>query len=89
MVHVVIIPNCFVILDDIKNDNTIFGPDVPSLKGKILIILPKPVVSNYAKILKEILQLNKMVFVEGDIMFVNGMELIVSIYRHVKFTTVQ
>ena len=89
MVHIVIIPNCFVILDDIKNADTTFGPEVPSLKAKILIIIPKPVVSNYAKNLKEILQLHKMVLVKGDIMFVNGIELLVSIYRHVKFTTVQ
>ena len=33
MVCVGMIPNCPVNLDDIKNANTIFGSDVPSLKG--------------------------------------------------------
>ena len=50
---------------------------------------PKPVVSNYTNILEKILQLNKTVLLEVDIFFVNWMVLLVSIYRHVKFTTVK
>ena len=50
---------------------------------------PKPVVSSYTNILEKILQLNKTVLLEVDIFFVNWMVLLVSIYRHVKFTTVK
>ena len=89
MVRADIIPNCPVILDYIKNYNTIFGPDVTSLKGKMSRRKPKPVVSNYVKIPKDILQLHKTVLLAADIMFVNGMALLVSISRHVKFTTAQ
>ena len=46
-------------------------------------------VSNYGKTLKEILQLHRTVSVVADIMFFNGMEFLVSISRHVKFTMVQ
>ena len=46
-------------------------------------------VLNYIKILKDILYLQKAVVVVADIMFVNVMVFLVSIYIHVKFTTVQ
>ena len=72
MVHAVIIPNCPVNPNEIKNANTIFGPDVTSLKGKIVRRQTKPVVSNEINILKDILQLHKMVLVATDTMFVNG-----------------
>ena len=83
------IPNCLVTLDYIKNSNTIFVPKIPSLKGEMVRRKSNTVVSNYINILKEILQLNKMVAVAADIMFVNGMAFLVSIYTHVTFTTVQ
>ena len=89
MVHAGMIPNCPITLDYIKNDNIIFGPNAPSLKGKMVRRKTKPVVSNYGKTLKEILQLHRTVSVVADIMFFNGMEFLVSISRHVKFTMVQ
>ena len=46
-----------------------------------------PVVSNYVKIPKDILQLNHSV--AADVMFVNGMGLLVSISSNIKFTMVQ
>ena len=45
--------------------------------------------SNYVNIPKEILQLHKMVSVAAVKMFVNRMAFIVSISRHIRFTTVQ
>ena len=57
------IPNCSVSLDDIKISNIIFELNAPSLKGRMAGRQPNPVVSNYAKIMKEILQLNKTVLV--------------------------
>ena len=83
------IPNFPVTLDGIKNANKIFGPDIPSLKIKNKKQQPMPVVSNYTNIQKDILQLHKTVEVAAEIMFSNGMELLVSIYIHVKFNTVK
>ena len=83
------IPIRLVTLDYIKNSNTIFGPNIPSIKGKMARQKPKPVVSNYINIPKDILHLKKTVSVLEEIMFVNGMEFLVSTYRHVKFTTVK
>ena len=84
MVRARMIPNSPVTLDDIKNSNKIFGPDVPSLKGEMVRQKSKPMVSNYVKIPKEVLQLHKTVLVAAYIMFVNGMEFLIIIYRHVK-----
>ena len=89
MVHSGMIPNFPVTLDDIKSSNTIFVPDVPSLKGKIMRRQTRPVVSNEINILKDILQLHKTLSVAADIVFVNRMAFLVSISIHVKFTTVQ
>ena len=89
MVCTRMITNFHVTLDYIKNANTIFGPSLPSLKVKMMRRKPKPVFSNYIKILKDILQLQKIFSVVADIMFFNGMSFLVSISRHVKFTIVQ
>ena len=89
MVRAGMIPNCSFTLYDINNDNTIFGPGVPSLKGKMVIRQPNPVVLNYINILKDILQLHNTVSVAADIIFVNRMTFLVIISRHVEFTIVQ
>ena len=69
MVHDGMIPNRPVNLDGIKNANKIFVPDATSLKGKMVMQKPKPVVSNYIKIQKEILKLHKTVLVVAYIYF--------------------
>ena len=89
MVRSVMMPKCLVSLNDINNSNTIFGPNVLSLKVKMVRRKTKPVISNYVNIPKEILQLHKMVLVAADTMFVNRVTFLVSIPRHVKFTKVQ
>ena len=81
------IPNFPVTLDDINNDNKIFGPEASSLKGKMVRRKPKPVVSNYIKIPKYILKLHKIVLVAEDIIFVNRVAFLVIISRHAKLTT--
>ena len=83
------IPNHQSTLDDIKNSDTVFGPAIPSLKGKMVIWKTKPVVSNYINTPKDVLQLHKAVLVVAGIMSVKGMALLFSISRHVKFTIVQ
>ena len=45
--------------------------------------------SNYIKILKYILQIYKVVLVAAEIIYFNGMSLLVSIYRHVKVNMAQ
>ena len=81
MVRAGMIPNFSVALYDIKNDNTIFGPEIPSLKRVMVRPKPKTMVLNYITILKDIPQLHKTVAVVSDIL--------INISRHVKFTMFQ
>ena len=63
MVRAGMIPNRPVTLEEIKNVHAIFGPDVPSLKGKTVRLKPKPVVSNCVNTPKDIVQIHQTVLV--------------------------
>ena len=72
MVHSGIIPNCPVIVYYIKNYSTIIVPNIPSLKGKMVMRQPKNMVSNQINIPQYILQLHSMVLVATDIFLSTG-----------------
>jgi hypothetical protein len=83
------IKNCPVTSTDVANANTVFGPDLVTLKGKTVQITQPPVATDYVQIPKEIMSLNHNVTLAIDIMFVNGLPFMVSIYRKIKITTVK
>jgi hypothetical protein len=83
------IKNCPITSTDVANANTIFGPDLATLKGKTVRITPPPVATDYVQIPNEIMSLNRNVTLAIDIMFVNGLPFLVSISRKIKFTTVE
>jgi hypothetical protein len=89
MVSSNMIKNCPVTLTDVANANTIFGPDLATLKGKTVRITPPPVATDYVQIPNEIMSLNRNVTLAIDIMFVNGLPFLVSISRKINFTTVE
>jgi hypothetical protein len=89
MVSSNMITNCPVTSKDVANANTIFGPDLATLKGKTVRITPPPVATDYVQIPNEIMSLNHNVTLAIDIMFVNGLPFLVSISRKIKFTTVE
>jgi hypothetical protein len=89
MVSSNMIKNCPVTSTDVANANTIFGPDLATLKGKTFRITPPPVAMDYVQIPKDIMSLNRNVTLAIEIMFVNGLPLLVSISRKIKFTTVE
>jgi hypothetical protein len=66
---------------DITNAHKIFGPDIATLKGKTVRRTPAGVMTEYVKIPKEIISLNKNVTLAVDIMFVCGIPFMVSISR--------
>jgi hypothetical protein len=74
---------------DVTNANKLFGPDLATLKGNTVVITPPPVVTDYVQIPKDIMSLNRNVTLVIDIMFVNGLPFMVSIYRKIKSTTVK
>jgi hypothetical protein len=83
------ITNCPVTSKDVTNANTIFGPDLATLKGKTVRITPPPVAMNYVQMPNEIMPLNHNVTLAIDIMFLSGLPFLVSISRKIKFTTVE
>jgi hypothetical protein len=89
MVRSNMIKNCTVTETDIANANKIFGPDLPSLRGKSVWVTPPPVVTEYVQIPREIMSLNRNVTLLIDIMFVNGLPFMVSVSRKIKYTTVE
>jgi hypothetical protein len=89
MVRSNMIKNCTVTATDIANANKIFGPDLPSLRGKTVQVTPPPVVTDYVQIPREIMSLNRNVTLLIDIMFVNSLLFMVSVSRKIKFTTVE
>jgi hypothetical protein len=79
-----IIKNCYVTSTDVANANTIFGPDLATLKGKTVRITPPPVATDYVQIPKETMSLNRNTTLASDIMFVNGLPFLVSISQKIK-----
>ena len=89
MVCAVIILNYPVALEDIINCHVIFITNVPSLNRKLVRQQPKPMVSNYVNISKEILQLHHTVSIVADLMFVYRVIFLDSISRYIIFTILQ
>ena len=71
MVRPNMIVNCPVIFDDVKNAKLIFGPDITSLKGKLVRRKPAGVVTDYIDIPRETLKLRKELKVLTEIIFIN------------------
>ena len=65
------IKNCDVTVRDIEISQDIWYKNIDSLKGKTTQIKPNPVVGVMIKISKELLKLNKALFLTVDI-FLNG-----------------
>ena len=89
MVRPNMIVNCPVIFDDVKNAKLIFGPDITSLKGKLVRRKPASVVTDYIDIPRETLKSRKELKVLTEIIFINKLQFLVSIIRGLKFTTIE
>ena len=88
MVSLNMINNLPVTFRNILNTNNIFGPDVPSMKGKSVRRKQESVVSNYVKIPKGILEINTNLEISVDGMFVKKFLFLVSASKNLKFSTI-
>ena len=89
MVSSNMIVNCPVNFSDLKNAKLIFGPDITSLKGKLVRSNSVSVVTDYVEIPREILESCKEQEVSTDIIFINKLPFLVNIIRRLKFTTIE
>ena len=83
------IVNCPATFDVVKNAKLIFGPDITSLKGKLVRRNPDSAVTDYVEIPREILELCKDLEASTDIMFVKKIPFLVGISRGLKFSTIE
>jgi hypothetical protein len=81
--------DCKITVQDIKNAEDIFGPDIFALKGKTTRTKPTKVQLEYLEVPAEILERHRKIILAVDIMYVQGIMFFVSISRFLKFTTAQ
>jgi hypothetical protein len=81
--------NCSVTSTDIDNARKLFGDDIATLRGKNVRNTQDPGMADYVDIPKDILDLHKDVTMAADVMFVNGLPFVTTIYRKIKFTTIE
>jgi hypothetical protein len=72
---------------DIEVAHKIWGPSVAILKGKTTRSKPAPVVADFIKVPKEILDLHKEITLSADIFFVNQIPFFLTISHTIHFTT--
>jgi hypothetical protein len=83
------LPNCPVTRADIMRAEDIFGPAVEALKGKTVRRRPDKVREVISPLPSYIIKLYKDVTFAADIMFVNGIAMLLTISRKIKFGTVE
>jgi hypothetical protein len=82
-----ILPNCPVTRADVLAAEDIFGPDVGILKGKTMRRTPPPVRLNMTAIPPEILMRCNNLIIAADVMYVNKIPFLVSIFHGLRFGT--
>ena len=75
--------------EDIELAERIFGPDIGSLKGKMVQQKPIPVVDDRIDIPKELIASQYAIKLCIDIMNVIGLNFLTTISKHLKYRTAQ
>ena len=77
--------NCPVTNEDVDNAEKIFGPDIGTRKGKKTRKKPTPVKRDEIEVPKELIEKGQDLTLCMDIMFINGMPVLTTIGRTVRF----
>jgi hypothetical protein len=72
MVSSNMIANCPISLSNVTNANSIFGPDLASIRRKTLRRTPAPVVANYVAVSCSFVGANTVVTLVADVFFIDG-----------------
>ena len=81
--------NFSVIIGDVLNDNKIYDCNVPSLKGKTIRWQPKRIQTEYIEVPEILRGIIGNLMVTYDIMFMNNISFVFSVFRGVNFTMVE
>ena len=73
----------------VTNARTLFGPDLSNVRGKTVRIKPDPVVTNYVAIPRDFVLANKHLTLATDVFCVDGIPLLLTLLRRVKFVTAE
>ncbi len=87
MVQGNMIQNCPIIPDDITNMCTIFGPDLASIRGKMVRHTPVPVVGDYVEVPRSVIKNKKIVTMAADVFFVDETAFLITVLHRIKFIT--
>ena len=75
------IKNCPVTIQDIANSTTLFGPNQTALRGKTVRQKIERVDTEFIPIPYDFYELHKFVTLNADVMFVNGVVFLTTLYR--------
>jgi hypothetical protein len=89
MVRKKLIANCPVTVQDVHNTNRIFGPDLANLRGRTTRNQPEHVRVDYVEIPQNLVNMHKYVTLVADVMFVNGLQFLVTFLREISLVTIE
>ena len=84
-----LISNCPDASSVITNARAIFGPDLPSVRGKTVWRMPAPVVADYVAVPCELVAANKTVMFAADVFVVDGTAFLLTVSRRIKIVTAE
>ena len=89
MVRNTMIPNCPVTTTVITFTRTILGPDLASVRGKIVQWAPAPVVARLCGSAKGVIKRNKTVTLAAYVLFLDGVAFLLTVSRNIKLLTAE
>jgi hypothetical protein len=90
LVHLNMIPDCPITTENIKHADTLFGPDLATIRGKTVQRKLTRVVTDYVDILRALVDINKQVVtLAADVMFVNLVPFLVSVSGMINLVTIE
>jgi hypothetical protein len=90
LVHLNMIPDCPITTENIKHADTLFGPDLATIRGKTVQRKLTHVVTDYVDILRALVDVNKQVVtLAADVMFVNLVPFLVSVSGMINLVTIE
>ncbi len=89
LVRLNMITDCPITTENIKHADTLFGPDLATVRGKTVRRKPTRVVTDYVDIPRTLIDINKQVTLAVDVMFVNSVPFLVSVSRTINLIMIE